>query len=124
PPPELTQSVSARRTLANAIGPQTNARIDKCRKCIRRKNIEFGEEHRTLNIERRTSNIQLSMFDVGCSMFNDVNNRCRRGGSNPYAFRHRILSPARLPIPPLLRLWRILAAPRVCSQKAPSLFVS
>ena len=29
--------------------------------------------------------------------------RCRRGGSNPYTFRYRILSPARLPIPPLLR---------------------
>src|SRR5204862_6212272 len=28
---------------------------------------------------------------------------CRRGESNPYALRHRILSPARLPIPPLLR---------------------
>src|SRR5260370_11373489 len=28
---------------------------------------------------------------------------CRRGGSNPYTFRYRILSPARLPIPPLLR---------------------
>ena len=29
--------------------------------------------------------------------------KCRRGGSNPYTFRYRILSPARLPIPPLLR---------------------
>src|SRR5215210_2066982 len=28
---------------------------------------------------------------------------CRRGGSNPYTLRYRILSPARLPIPPLLR---------------------
>src|SRR6185312_9294547 len=28
---------------------------------------------------------------------------CRRGGSNPYTFRYRILSPARLPIPPLLQ---------------------
>src|SRR4051794_11840095 len=29
--------------------------------------------------------------------------RCRRGESNPYAFRHGNLNPARLPIPPLLR---------------------
>ena len=29
--------------------------------------------------------------------------QCRRGESNPYTFRYRILSPARLPIPPLLR---------------------
>ncbi|GEM_PF-6514033 len=27
---------------------------------------------------------------------------CRRGDSNPYAFRHWLLRPARLPIPPLL----------------------
>jgi hypothetical protein len=29
---------------------------------------------------------------------------CRRGESNPYTLRYRILSPARLPIPPLLPL--------------------
>ena len=28
---------------------------------------------------------------------------CRRGGSNPYTLRYGILSPARLPVPPLLR---------------------
>src|SRR5690606_20137130 len=28
---------------------------------------------------------------------------CRRGDSNPYALRHWLLRPARLPIPPLLR---------------------
>src|SRR5579872_5491507 len=28
--------------------------------------------------------------------------QCRRGESNPYTLRYRILSPARLPIPPLL----------------------
>src|SRR5215213_781637 len=39
---------------------------------------------------------------------------CRRGGSNPYTFRYRILSPARLPIPPLLR-WLIVTAPYLSS---------
>ena len=29
--------------------------------------------------------------------------QCLRRGSNPYALRHRILSPACLPIPPLKR---------------------
>src|SRR6476619_847453 len=29
--------------------------------------------------------------------------RCERGESNPYALRHWILSPARLPVPPLSR---------------------
>lgn len=50
---------------------------------------------------------------------NDARDRasknCARRESNPHAFRHRILSPARLPIPPLARINRrsgtILAAP-------------
>src|SRR5262249_51949008 len=30
---------------------------------------------------------------------------CERGESNPHGFPHRILSPARLPVPPLSREW-------------------
>ncbi|VBB45474.1 hypothetical protein TRIP_B350425 [uncultured Desulfatiglans sp.] len=35
---------------------------------------------------------------------------CERGDSNPYGISHWILSPARLPVPPLSRLRRILVS--------------
>ena len=40
PPPELTQSVSARRPACRIIKPQTNARMENGRRCIRARNVE------------------------------------------------------------------------------------
>ena len=41
---------------------------------------------------------------------------CARGDSNPQAFRHRILNPARIPIPPLAR-WKCKGVEYVWWQK-------
>src|SRR4051812_36740326 len=45
----------------------------------------------------------LHIHDFIARILSNRASACRRGGSNPYTFRYRILSPARLPIPPLLR---------------------